>query len=447
MFALPGTLILVVFCFARPFELFEALRGLPFLHAASGLAILGYALDIRTGLAEARVAQGVKLALIWLVWVLAATAVAAPAAFSKYLINLLILFTTYFLVANAIRSYAAFEKVAAIVLLCTVWICIVCIHQSFQPLECVYFDPENPSMVFPTGESCLEKSDCATSDEAFRDCSKIGLFGVGSVGDRVRYTGILQDPNEVAMLAASSLPIGIAFVELRPTFWRKVGLIVLALIVVFTVQATQSRGGQVVLAAVVVTYTVKKIGLWRAALLFAPVAIAGLLLSGDGGREDAEDSTQKRLGCMLAGTEMLWRNPVTGVGLGQFQQYHDQTAHNAYILAAAETGILGLVLWALVGYVAVKGLFELQAARPDDKRARVWSTALATSLVGMFVGIFFLSFTYHLVLWVFFGLAVSLHACLGPRSPERVSPKELALLAVGCLLTMVGVHFYASSQL
>lgn len=447
MFALPGTLILVVFCIARPFELFEALRGLPFLHAASGLAVLGYALDIRTGLGEARIVQGVKLAMLWLVWVIIATAVSAPAALSMYVVNLMILFLTYFLVANGIQSYAAFEKVAGAVVLCTFWICIVCIHQSFQPLECVYFDPDSPSLVFPTGESCTEKSDCAVSDEAFRDCSRIGLFGVGSVGERVRYTGILQDPNEVSMLAASSLPMAIAFTELRPTFWRKIGLVIFSLMVVLTVKETQSRGGQLVMAAVVVTYTVKKIGIARAIMLFAPLAVAALALSGGGGREDAEDSTQKRLGCMLAGTEMLLRSPLTGVGYGQFMQYHDQTAHNAYILAAAETGFVGLVLWALVGYCVLRGLYDLRTVHGDDRRAQVWSIALATSLVGMFVGIFFLSFTYHLVLWVFFGLAVSLHACLGPRVPRRITPQEIALLSVGCLLTMVGVYFYASSQI
>jgi O-antigen ligase len=332
--------------------------------------------------------------------------------------------------------------------MCSVWICIVCLHQSFQPLECVYFDPENPSMVNPTGESCLDKSDCAASDEAFRDCSRIGLFGVGSVGPRVRYTGILQDPNEVAMLVASCIPIAIAFTELRPTFWRKVGLAVFSVLVVLTVQATQSRGGQLVLAAVVLTYTVKRYGLARAASVLAPLALVGLVLlsGGGGGREDAEESSLKRLGCMLAGTEMLWRSPLTGVGWGQFQQYHDQTAHNAYILAAAETGFLGLLLWTLVAYGALRGLYDLGTARGAEPRARAWSIALATSLTGMFVGIFFLSFTYHLVLWVFFGLAVSLHACLGPRVPRRITIKEVLLLAVACLLTMVTVYFYAQAK-
>lgn len=79
-----------------------------------------------------------------------------------------------------------------------------------------------------------------------------------------------------------------------------------------------------------------------------------------------------------------------------------------------------------------------------------WGLALATCLAGMMTGIFFLSFTYHLVLWLMFGLSGALNT-LQPeverRDLMRTSVLELVLVAVVLILMMVAIFKYAAYQL
>lgn len=449
MFALPGIIALIIFSLVRPFELFEELRGLPLLNAFCGLAVLGYLLDIRVGLSKPIVSKLVWLSLVWFGWVIVSVAISAPHTLGKSIGALLPAFLVFFLISSAIQTRRAFSKVVAVVLASVVWICLVCLQQAVQPAQCLDFlDLEH---VMGTGITCEQHSNCWELGADMR-CERMGWFGLHSVNQRVKYTGVLNDPNEVAMLASAAIPFAIALWKERPTRWRTFGLCALIATIVATVLATGSRGGLLVLMVVVASYTVQVLGL-RRVLRLAPfilvLLVVALVFKGEG-RADAEASSLKRLGCMITGIELLLGSPVFGVGYGQFTQYHDQTAHSAYILAASELGFGGLVLWGTVMYLSVTSAFRVGMLGEANKEFKNWGLAMATSLVGVMTGIFFLSFTYHLILWLILGLIGALNTLL-PTTQRlacmRISAAELGGVVLALFLMLVSIYYYAASNL
>jgi hypothetical protein len=61
--------------------------------------------------------------------------------------------------------------------------------------------------------------------------------------------------------------------------------------------------------------------------------------------------------------------------------------------------------------------------RPDDGAeaiagARGWSLAMLAAFVGLTVGIFFLSFAYHPVLWIYVGLSGALYTTVRRHDPS-----------------------------
>src|SRR5262249_60221195 len=129
--------------------------------------------------------------------------------------------------------------------------------------------------------------------------------------------------------------------EMRRSAPRLALLLGTIAVVMTEIVLTQSRGGQLTLAAVLGAYFIKKYGYKRGALVGVVMAIPVVLL---GGRSDdaANESMIERLGANCAGIKMLLWHPVIGVGLGNFTEEHPHTAHNAYILAAGELGFPGI---------------------------------------------------------------------------------------------------------
>lgn len=120
------------------------------------------------------------------------------------------------------------------------------------------------------------------------------------------------------------------------------------------------------------------------------------------------------------GREEIWKrgigyavtNPLFGVGLGNFETAEGQsimrdgwhgkwsTAHNSYILAAAELGIPGFVIFCFMMFRGVRSAFRWttfdRTSGVPPNRAR---PELLAAILGMAGAIYFLSFAYS---WVVF---------------------------------------------
>jgi O-antigen ligase len=246
-----------------------------------------------------------------------------------------------------------------------------------------------------------------------------GPLGTESVGRRVRYLGPLNDPNEMSLAIGIAVPFAFGFF-FRKRSLSRTGLMLGSLVLIaWCTVLTQSRGGQLVFMAVLGAYFIRQYGIRGA--LFGLVLCAPMLLLGGRSGEEAEASSLERIECMYEGMNMFRSYPIVGVGQGMFTEHHRLTAHNSYVLACAELGFIGMVIWVAVLYISMKIPIQVLRQRSVQTReaevARVWAMALLASLIGLLVGIFFLSFCYHPVLWTLVGLSGALSSSMRTHDP------------------------------
>jgi len=170
----------------------------------------------------------------------------------------------------------------------------------------------------PDGRPCSTSRDCYFEDAdpgAEYACERIGLMGTTSVGrGRVRYRGVLQDPNELALAAGIGLPWAFALQQRRRHSPIRLLVLGLALVAVLACAVlTGSRGGQLVCLSVLAVYFAKRFG-WSGLLLAAGLTAPIFMLGGRDGAE-ASRSTIERIGCWSEALEMWREHPLLGVGL------------------------------------------------------------------------------------------------------------------------------------
>jgi len=76
---------------------------------------------------------------------------------------------------------------------------------------------------------------------------------------------------------------------------------------------------------------------------------------------------------------------------------------------------------------------------------RPWAMALVAALSGLLVGIFFLSFAYHYILWIYIGLSGALYSAVRRHDPEfdlKFGWRDLWIVAAIDLAIIVAVFIY-----
>jgi O-antigen ligase len=154
---------------------------------------------------------------------------------------------------------------------------------------------------------------------------------------------------------------------------------------------------------------------------------------------------------MYEGMTMVKENPLMGVGADCFTYHHYMTAHNAYVLTAAELGLVGMLLWIAILYTSIKIpivalLRTRDGSAPQD--VRHWAMSVLAALVGTYVGVFFLSFTWHYMLWCYKALAGALYRALAAHDPElRVRFGFVDWVAVAAITVAMALGLYALTRL
>ncbi len=100
----------------------------------------------------------------------------------------------------------------------------------------------------------------------------------------------------------------------------------------------------------------------------------------------------------------------------------------------------GLFLFVAILYLCIKtlvvGVRELSKV-PGTAAAQVWGMALLAAMAGIVFQINTLSFAYHSVLWMFFGLVGAWYSAVRHHRPEfkvRLVGTDLLIIAVACVL-------------
>src|SRR5215470_147242 len=105
MFAIPPILAILVIDYLKPQDYVPALGSLPFLYIFTGLALLGFVLDVRQGLSRIRGTPQLPWMLLFLVWALITDAIYAPQIFALRVNALLIPVSLYLIVGHMVQSF------------------------------------------------------------------------------------------------------------------------------------------------------------------------------------------------------------------------------------------------------------------------------------------------------------------------------------------------------
>ncbi len=235
-------------------------------------------------------------------------------------------------------------------------------------------------------------------------------------------TGIFNDPNDLALVLVTAIPMCLYWLTdptrkaMKP-FW-----IALILLFGYALMLTHSRGGFLALLAGVGALLHMKFG-GKKTLVLAGVCLplmfvvfAGRMTSISSG----EGTGQSRIQLWAEGLQFFQRSPLFGIGADNYRSMSSHVAHNSFIHSYAELGIVGGTLFLAAFYFAFRGLHlakqiqdnltERADTDPELHRLLPYLTAV---IVAYTVGIAFLSRCYIVPTYMILGLATAylrLHA-------------------------------------
>jgi O-antigen ligase len=244
-------------------------------------------------------------------------------------------------------------------------------------------------------------------------------------------SGLAANPNDLALVLNLILPIAIALMFDTRRVTAKLLAAASALASLAAVILTFSRAGFLTLAttaAMLFVVLVRRRSPGAAALLLVgALAVPVLLPAGYADRlstitnieSDRTGSAQGRWQDFVVAAEVVARNPIVGVGLGNDmialnQQRGEDTwrsVHNAYLQYAVDLGLPGLLLFTWLHVMCFRGAraVERRAARdPALRHLGYLAAGIQISLAAFFVAAMFHPIAYQFYFFTVAGLAVAL---------------------------------------
>ncbi len=205
-----------------------------------------------------------------------------------------------------------------------------------------------------------------------------GWTGAVMIDGRITYLGFLNDPNDLGMSMLMTLPMCL-YLANRGGFLVRWAFRAAAGLIMYGVFLTNSRGAMLGTGSMLLMYGILRFGLWRAVIVVPLMAgpLIALAPSRIGEISAEEDSAAGRVEAWYEGFQMLRSHPLFGVGKGLFTEHHFLTAHNSYMLAVAELGLVGYFVWLSNIVLTVAMLWAM--IRP---KAPVPAGTVPTDLIG-----------------------------------------------------------------
>ncbi len=272
----------------------------------------------------------------------------------------------------------------------------------------------------------------------------VGLAGGSSseqfspYADVGRLSGGIGDPNELAAILVPAVAIAAFLIPTTRAPLMRWLLFSLVLVTSLALFFTQSRGGILALAVVLVVtpFLAGPVRL-RALLVIIAVAALGIGYFALVAPPQAIQHVTKFSVGSGTGREDLWRvsiqmfndHPVGGVGTGNFQviepkyALHDinltrpdlvvdtpKVAHNTYLHILTELGLIGITAFGamLVGSLLIATRAIRTFARRGELRLEIVARGVLIGTLGMLAAFVFITAQYEKQLWLLLGVCVSL---------------------------------------
>jgi O-antigen ligase len=259
----------------------------------------------------------------------------------------------------------------------------------------------------------------------------LGAFSQG----RFFTYGSVFDPNDIAYVLISLFPLSLFYVVRNDGILKKILAIVTIGASIPVILLSGSRGGLLGLITVFLLIFFTRMGslkfFYKLLILLSIVMIANfysekinidryLTLT-----EVSEDYNMTdefgRLQVWKKGLELFFSNPITGVGVNCFAMAIGylrgelflipfwQAPHNSYLQIAAETGIIGFVIFILIIYITLKNFADCRKLKTLSEKAQELAAIAGLfeiSFIGHLIAAFFLSQGYSIFFMLFFALSI-----------------------------------------
>jgi putative inorganic carbon (HCO3(-)) transporter len=282
---------------------------------------------------------------------------------------------------------------------------------------------------------------------------EIGWSGMTLIQGRIRYMGLLADPNDMANVMLVSLSFGLYLIlGKKSALLTRIASLICVGLTLWGIILTQSRGAFVGLGLMFILFVSITKRNWKV-LFSIPVIILAMqiLLPDRFSSEDqmAEESSAGRIFAWSIGLNLLKSNPLFGVGYGNFIDFHSLTAHNSAVLAFAELGLVGYLIWFTLVLLSLWVSWRIQfpmgtLTNKDTKQleqienTQAAARAVFYGLIGLFATSFFLSRTYMPMLYLTIGIAVGLYG-YSSKFDERLQKIKMRSFLAGTL--SLGIAF------
>jgi O-antigen ligase len=272
-----------------------------------------------------------------------------------------------------------------------------------------------------------------------------GFGGKEAYEGRIQAVGIFSDPNDLALIINTVLPLVILWLFESRSILVKIYAFFVIIIFVYAIFLTASRGGLLCLGLMAILIGMRKfgkiVGVGAGLAIMAALVVLGPRMNTI---SPEEASSYGRLEAWVVGMQLFKHSPLIGVGFGNFMEYHFRTAHNSFVLCAAELGLIGLYPWLMMIYMSLKNTrFVEKELRADGQKdfAR-YAYAAELALLLFVAGALLLSRTYHPSFFVLIGLCAAISNVFVGRSDQRFVLIEKRDFGLGLVLTFTTLIFF-----
>lgn len=238
---------------------------------------------------------------------------------------------------------------------------------------------------------------------------QLDMYGKRIYTYRMQGTGLFLDPNDLSQLVVLSGVIYAYLFSIKESGNSRFLWLIPLFVQLPALMMTQSRGG--LLACGTAGVTVISIYYGRKACIAAGMAgILGLMVMG--GRQARVDLSSSTGGARL----LLWRegfvamtgkDAIFGIGYGMYDEVAGLLAHNSFVHAYVETGLVGGSFFFGMFFLAMLSLIRMKNHDISHLPAelRRFHPYCAALVVGYCVGMFSLSRNYVLPTYMIIGVA------------------------------------------
>ncbi|WP_442511957.1 O-antigen ligase family protein [Novipirellula sp. SH528] len=192
-------------------------------------------------------------------------------------------------------------------------------------------------------------------------------YGVVDRVERIRWTGIFQDPNDFGLTLVTGVVLCIAFLCRSNVGWPRYVWLVPATILLASLALTHSRGALLSLLCAVPTAIFYFRGGKIAALAVLPLPVLAMAFSRRMTDVNAiKDGTgQDRLQIWSDSLEVFFRYPLFGLGEGLIADELGIVTHNSFLHCFAELGLFGGTAFVACFLAASIGLWSRRRSSLD----------------------------------------------------------------------------------